>query len=321
MNKLWASIDLGTNSCLLLLCDRDADGRLREVHEESHIVRLGEGVGETGSLSDAAIRRTLDALDHHLHCIPRAKTCGICVAAATSAVRDAANGSEFLQVVSDRLGGTPCLFDGEEEALTTFLGATSELRPDQLAVTVDVGGGSTEIAAGTHGPDGCRLTTSLDLGCVRGGEKFGLLDVATPDAVEALRCEVRKTVEPLRSKLEDLSRGRSVHALASAGTATTLAAYRLQMPTYDRERIHGYRSNLAELESTIADLAFLTADKRAKLPGIRPGRAAVFPAGLIILRETLGALGMDAFTVTTRALRYGMVLRLANGELEPTFRW
>jgi exopolyphosphatase/guanosine-5'-triphosphate,3'-diphosphate pyrophosphatase len=319
MKKLWASIDLGTNSCLLLLCEKDDHGRLREVHEQSEIVRLGEGLGDTGHLSEAAIRRTLAALDHHLDCIPRDTTSGVGVAAATSAVRDATNGSDFLKLVSERLGGTPCLFNGEEEALTTFLGAASELRHGQFAVTVDVGGGSTEIAAGTR--DDCRLTTSLDLGCVRCGEKFGLLDVATPEAIHALRCHVRKTVAPLRSRIKELSRGRSVHALASAGTATTLAAYKLEMETYDRKQIHGRQSDCDEIDNAIANLAFLSAEERAKIPGIRPGRAAVLPAGLIILGETLKALGLDEFTVTTRALRYGMVLRLQDGELTPTFRW
>lgn len=321
MKKLWAAIDLGTNSCLLLLCEENADGELLEVREESHIVRLGESLEETGRLSDAAIERTFDALDHHLSLIPLDRSTGLGVAAATSAVRDAENGAEFLDAIAERLGGDrPHLFDGRQEAETTFLGAASEAAPERFVVCIDVGGGSTEIAAGT--PGDCRFAASLDIGCVRCGERFDLLDRASPCSLDALRCEVRKHVEPVAQAIADLAPASdSVLALASAGTATTLAAYEQKIQGYDRQRVHGFKADLDTIDRAIANLAFLNAARRAEFPGIRPGRAPVFPAGLVILGETLSVLGLHEFTITTRALRYGMALRLQRGGLSPTFEW
>jgi exopolyphosphatase/guanosine-5'-triphosphate,3'-diphosphate pyrophosphatase len=112
-----------------------------------------------------------------------------------------------------------------------------------------------------------------------------------------------------------------VRIIASGGTATTFAAVAQQLPVFDRERVHGYMSELSSVQSTASDLLAMPMSKRCEIPCLEPGRARVLPAGLLILAECLEALGFRRFTVTTRGLRYGLVKRMAAGELEAMMVW
>jgi exopolyphosphatase/guanosine-5'-triphosphate,3'-diphosphate pyrophosphatase len=171
-----AALDLGTNSFLLLLLRETAGGALERVSEPCRIVRLGQGVDRTGRLAPEAIARGLRAIRELLAETAWAGTAGVGIAAATSAVRDAANRDEFLAPCAELLGGRPVLLSGDNEARTVFTGASSELAPGQAGVCVDIGGGSTELAAGF--PGDYRAGLSVNVGCVRLAERFGLENAA-----------------------------------------------------------------------------------------------------------------------------------------------
>jgi exopolyphosphatase/guanosine-5'-triphosphate,3'-diphosphate pyrophosphatase len=314
-----AALDLGTNSILVLVMRREADGRLVEELEPCRITRLGENVNRTGELGAAPMARTLQAVEELLGHIP-ADTHGLGVAAATSAARDARNGETFLAACTTLIGGRPHLFSGQEEALTVFGGAVSDQAPDTYCVCLDIGGGSSEIAAGM--PARCEQQSSLNLGCVRLAERFGLFSAASSatirEAAAAAAALIRPACEAIRPRLHA---GGSATLLASGGTAATVATVLNQIVPFDRRRVHGVTLSLTAVSDWTERLLAMTAEQRLAVPGMPIDRAPVLPAGILILREFMRALGSDTVTVTTRGLRYGLVLRLNAGELAPTWQW
>ncbi len=188
-----AALDIGTNSVVLLLLERQADGTLRRRLEPARVTRLGEDTARTGKLKPEAIERTLAAVAELMRTLHTAAPDCAGVAVATSAVRDAANGAEFLARCTEILGAPPRLLSGDEEADTMFLGAASDQPPGAHCLCTDIGGGSTELAAGTPGL--CGFRTSLDLGCVRLAEAHHLFSRAAPADIAAAR---KTTVALLR---------------------------------------------------------------------------------------------------------------------------
>jgi exopolyphosphatase/guanosine-5'-triphosphate,3'-diphosphate pyrophosphatase len=323
MNKTrYCALDIGTNSVLLLVAAEDEKGDLQEEHELFRVTRLGEGVGESGRMNPSAIRKTLTAVSEfmaQIHREPGTRIVGL--AATTSAARDAENRDEFLEPCSKLLGKTPLVLNGDEESRTVFLGATSDQPPDCPCVTVDIGGGSTEAALGTRAR--CVHAVSLDVGCVRFGERFGLYETADDRQIAAARQAVREHVTPVCAEIAKFSAQwpANLRLLASGGTATTFAALRRKLTKYDRHAVHGYTDTEPAVADVMQRLFLMPSTGRAALPGVTPGRAPVLPAGLLILSEFLRACGVPRFAVTTRGLRFGMVRRLQRGDIPPTWIW
>ena len=207
-----AALDIGTNSVVLLLLRRDADGVLRRVLEPARITRLGEDTARTGVLKPQAMERTLAAVAELMRGLREVAPHGTGAAAATSAVRDAANGAEFLGRCAEIIGGQPALFSGREEADTMFRGATDGLPPGTRCLCADIGGGSTELAAGE--PGRCTARTSLNLGCVRLGETHSLLSRATPADIAAAR---QAAAELLRGACQGMASSHPLTPLEGAG--------------------------------------------------------------------------------------------------------
>ncbi|NOY81990.1 MAG: Ppx/GppA family phosphatase [Kiritimatiellaeota bacterium] len=318
----YAVLDFGTNSILLLLAAEDDSGAApAERTEWCAITRLGEGAAEAGGLKPGPMRRTIETAAGFLAELRRHSRSGVGVAVATSAVRDASNRAEFLDACRVALGWAPLVLSGEQEAEAAFLGAASDQSEGDLVVTVDVGGGSTELAAGL--PGRCLYRCSLDLGCVRFGERFGLYDSPAPEAVRAARQAV---AGPAGAAVGALlagigGGGRDWRVVASGGTATTYAAWRQGLEPYDRARVHGFRDRREVLADSAETLLHIPFERRRRLPGISPERALVLPAGMLILAEVLAALGTAEFQVTTRGLRYGLVLQLQDGTVTGSWRW
>jgi exopolyphosphatase/guanosine-5'-triphosphate,3'-diphosphate pyrophosphatase len=320
-DTLLAALDIGTNTVLLLTARPQAGGSFTEVAEHCVEPRLGEGAAATGRLSEDGMARTVSALGDLLSTIPSESTTGAGLAAATSAVRDSSNRAHFLRLCEQALGHAPVVLSGDEEAGCLFLGAVSGLPEDAgPAVTVDVGAGSTEIGCGFRGD--CRFRASVDVGCVRLGEKHGLYEKAAPDAVRAARRTASACLEPaVAGGLAELGRHDSPTVVASGGTATTYATMRLGLREWRRDAVHGYVGTTPDLLAAMAELFAVSSAERLRFAGVTPGRAEVLPGGMLILGEVLRLLGADTFRVTTRGLRYGLILRLQAGEMEPTWRW
>lgn len=211
---------------------------------------------------------------------------------ATSAVRDAGNGADFLEELERRYGFTTRLLSGDEEARLTFGGVTAGRSLDEATLVVDIGGGSTELLVG--GPEGIGFHVSLDLGCVRMTERFA-------EDVDAVRAHVRAVLPELEPQ----------RAIGVAGTVTTIAALDLGLPEYDAERIHGHRISRAAAERELARLASLQLEERKRLPGLEPERAPVIVAGAAILAELLAAYGLPELEASERDILHGAALAAA----------
>lgn len=317
---VFAAIDIGTNTVLLLVARWKPDGDLDIIEELSTTTRLGAGLSVSGEVTSGAIERTVSAMADYAAAAGRITQSGTGTAAATSALRDASNAALFVRTCRKRLGWAPRIFTGEEEARTTFLGAASDRSPARLVITLDIGGGSTELGAGW--PEHCQYAASLNLGCVHLSEQFGLLSNGTEHDLENARIHVRRLLAPTVSAMAALNRGADRPDLVvSGGTATTLAAVDRGLQTYRRDLVHGHRLADYSVEALLQRLTPMSEKERAAVPGISCRRAAILPAGLLILSEVLNLLKMKELCVTVRGLRAGIVVRLRDQDLEPTWSW
>lgn len=311
MSRLCGAIDLGSNSTQLLVGCETASG-WQVVHEWTAVTRLGEDVERTGRLQPAAMERTLATVAGFL-AAARERFPGLSgTAGGTSALRDATNRDEFLTACRSRCGFVPAIFSGREEAETTFLGVASGVPEGTALVTFDVGGGSTEVSGGRPGE--CLVAESLNLGCVRFGERFGLLGVSDAVSRTAARQAARELLAPVLAKAQTRLPG-TMQVRLSGGTATTLAATAQNLTAYDRYRVEDWTATSEALGDWAERLGEMTLAERAALPCVDEGRALVLPAGLLILHEALVVLGANQAKVTTRGLRAGMLVRLSLGTI------
>jgi exopolyphosphatase/guanosine-5'-triphosphate,3'-diphosphate pyrophosphatase len=308
-----AGIDIGTNSVLLLVAEQaeDGTGPLRPIVERATITRLGKGVDRTRALDPAAVDRTLACLADYGELL-RAAGASRVDAVGTSAMRDAQGGDAFIARAHALLGVAPRVISGAEEARLTFSGALSGLPITAGAVTVfDVGGGSTEVIAGTVNGADHRIdhAISVDIGSVRLTERHVHTD---PPLAAELAC-VRADAAG------ELARARwgppSTTLIGVAGTLTTLASVALGVEPYDASRVHGARLTADQIQRTIAHLASLPAAERRQIPGLDPGRADVIIAGGLIVEAALaaafGARATAELIVSDRGVRWGLVSELS----------
>ncbi len=295
MTEKVAAFDIGTNTVLLLVAERGPDGP-RSVLERAEITRLGRGVDKTKRLDEAAIARTLAALERFAG---EARALGVTRVAAvgTSASRDAENGAEFRARAAEILGGTVEIVSGDREADLTFRGALGGLGITGSRVAViDVGGGSTEIVVGPR-----VFAHSYDVGSVRLTERHVPTDPPAPEALAAVRAAARRAFELPRPPA-----GPFDAVVAIAGTATTYAAIELGLARYEDAPPHGARLSLAALEQRIARLAALPLAERAQVVGLDAKRADVIVAGGIVLLTAARALGAEEIVISDRGVRWGL---------------
>lgn len=293
-----SSIDLGTNTCLLLIADQTGQA-LSEISDHSTIVRLGEGVDRTRELQPEAMRRTLECLRGYAEKVrssgadPRETVC-----VATSQARDARNGAAFFERVEKETGFRFRIISGDEEARMTFLGGLLPGMDPARAAVIDIGGGSTELIASVGGQ-------SVDVGSVRFTERYLKSDPVT-DA-EFWACQ-----DAIDEQLSSLSQWRdrlvqSVELVAVAGTATTLAAWFLELSQFDAAAINQVLLSRGDVHRMVEELKWRSVAERSRLPGMEPRRADVVLAGALILWRAMEVLRFSGCRVSTRGLRYGIL--------------
>jgi exopolyphosphatase/guanosine-5'-triphosphate,3'-diphosphate pyrophosphatase len=304
-----AVADIGTNSSRLLVADVEPGGGLTEVERRIEVTRLGEGVDASGRLSAAAIERVHAAVAGFRAAADAAGGVERSIAIATSAVRDAANGSALTDRLRDELGFEVRTIDGDEEARLTFLGATAARADAKGALTlvVDVGGGSTELVVGRPGfaPD---FHVSTQLGSVRQTERHLHCDPPRHAELEALAREANET---LADAAPAELRERVDVGIAVAGTPTSLAAIAQRLERYDPERVDGYALELATAERILALLAEKDLGARREVVGLHPDRAPTIVAGVVILVEAMRLFGLDRIEVAEADVLHGAALTAA----------
>src|ERR1700728_921259 len=272
-NDVVAALDCGSNSTRLLI----SIPGMPEVRR-MRITRLGQGVDATNRLDPEAIARTLAVLEHYRelmggHGLTRARL------VATSAVRDAANGDDFIRAASEVVGVPAELLDGDAEGALAFAGATGslDLAPAQVVV-IDIGGGSTELVTWSGHTQGI----SLDLGCVRITERFLHHDPPGLDELEAAVQCVQGELDRAAAAVPALTRpGLSLVGLA--GTVSTLGALAQPLPHYDRDRLHHYVLDGATVRGWLQRLAKEPAASRGERVGMTEGRQDVIVGGALVL--------------------------------------
>jgi exopolyphosphatase/guanosine-5'-triphosphate,3'-diphosphate pyrophosphatase len=295
----FATIDVGTNTTLLLVARADASGAITVLDERAEITRLGRGIGAGGALGAEGIAKTLEALRGYA-ALARQHGARV-VAVGTEALRRAPNGPDFLGPAAEILGAPVEVIDGAREAALTFL-AAAESFPEArggAAIVVDIGGGSTEIIVSDRGAVGFK--TSLPLGSVRLTEKHVKNDPPGDAELAAVAAEVDAAL----SSVPWPPPGATL--IGVAGTVTSLAAMALQLATYDPARVHAHDLTLAELDGEIARLRTSTQAQRERIVGLDPRRADVILAGAVILRRIAHASGARAVRVSDRGIRWGLL--------------
>jgi exopolyphosphatase/guanosine-5'-triphosphate,3'-diphosphate pyrophosphatase len=299
-----AAIDCGTNSIRLLIADIDGNN-FREVVRDMQIVRLGQGVDETGQFHPDAITRTLAAVDKFAAEIAKrgVEKIRFC---ATSATRDATNRHMFVDGVRERLGIELEVISGDEEAALSFAGAIKDLDPSNRPfLVVDIGGGSTEFVFGTSTVEAAR---SVNIGCVRMSERHFASDPATSEQIEAARSDIQAAITQAAAVVP-ITKAKTL--VAVAGTATTVAAAALELPEYDRYAIHLSRISAQQTHAAAAMFATSTREQRLALGYMHPGRVDVIAAGSLVLSEIMKATGASEFVASESDILDGMAFSLA----------
>lgn len=319
---LYGALDLGTNNCRLLIAAPAGRG-FRVVDTYSRIVRLGEGLSQTGRLSDAAMDRALAALRVSADKVRRRGVTRF-KAIATQACRSAQNGAEFIERVAAETGLQLEVISPKEEAHLSVAGCLNLLdRTADAALVVDVGGGSTELSwvdlsgrgrSGRQGPGSApvRAWLSIPLGVVTLAEQF-------PEGPDPPEVWFRRMVDAFRGPLEGFTGAESLrpvfdagraHLIGTSGAITSLAGLHLNLPRYDRSRVDGIWMTRAECETSVDRLIGMSMEERAAQPCIGPDRADLVLAGAAILQAVQENWPCDRVRVADRGLREGILLSM-----------
>ncbi len=299
-----ATIDLGTNTIRLLVVEVAENRSWRPLAQAQTITRLGEGLRDSGRLGEAAMERAVATVAEFCR---RARAFGAerILIIGTSAVREAANRSAFLDRVRQATGQEVQVVPGEDEGRLTMLGVLHGLPALSGSIVVfDIGGGSTEFILARDRKS--VLTRSLALGVVPLAERYMTSEPVDWGRYAGLDREVRAQ---LARELRDfLPEERPDHLVGTAGTVTTLAALDQALPEYDPEKVHGYRLQRHRIEELLATLGALPVAARAALPCLEPGRADVIIPGIAICLAAMDTFGSGSLLVCDFGLREGILI-------------
>lgn len=299
-----ASIDIGTNTVLLLVADVKGKS-LTVIEEQQRIPRLGAGVDEQGYFSDESIDRVISSLAEFRKILeekyPEIQPNQVLVT-GTSAVRDAKNRNVLIDLAKFKTGFNINVLSGEEEAKYTFWGAQSVLdNTEGPKLVIDIGGGSTELA---YGQNQLREHFSYDMGCVRFTERF--LQNNPPKKLEIEQCRnaINETLKEYEFNIPD-----QTALIGVAGTVTSLAFIEMGLSSYDSEQLSGYVIKRKDITKYIEQFSRLTFDNIAqKYPEVMKGRGDIFLAGLLILDQFMKRYDFDKLITSTGGIRHGTLI-------------
>lgn len=317
---VYAALDLGTNNCRLLVA-RPAPEGFRVIDAYSRIVRLGEGLGASGRLSEAAMSRAIEAL---AVCRDKMKRRGVTRvrAIATQACRMAGNGAEFLKRVKDRTGLSLEIIDAGDEARLALAGCTPLLDPAcQAALVFDIGGGSTELITvrieGQGKDRNPRIEdwTSLPCGVVTLAERHGGIDVSR-EIYGRMVAEVTEMLKPFAERVKSKMplEGEILHLLGTSGTVTTISGVHMGLEKYNRALVDGSWITLDAITQVTGQMLAMDYEARAAHSCIGRDRADLVLAGCAILEAITGIWPSERMRVADRGLREGILLSLIEAD-------
>jgi exopolyphosphatase/guanosine-5'-triphosphate,3'-diphosphate pyrophosphatase len=299
-SNLTASIDFGTNTARLLVAEKRPNGGFEHVLIEREIVRMGGGFSREFGLSPEAIQRGTDCLRRFAD-VMKGYDIGCVRAVATSAVRDAVNGNEFMASVEQQTGIRLQVIDGVREGSYTLAGVIAGL--DQVhenLMVFDVGGGSTEYTLAHQGQAG--FIKSLPLGVVRLTEgKISVVEMSK---------KIQKELALLEGAIAQsvTSFQPDTVLIGTAGTATTLAAIQMEMSHYDYRKVNNSLLSLDDIKDIYARLLPLSLEERIAIPGLEKGREDLIIAGMLITIHTMERFGFSTLKVSDYGLLEGLIV-------------
>ncbi|MDM7925831.1 MAG: hypothetical protein QUS35_07405 [bacterium] len=296
-----AVIDIGTNSALFLLAERDGTV-VRPIRQEIRTTRLGRGLASSGRIGEEDIGRTAAVLIEWKE-LARAIGAGSPVCTGTQVFRAAENRREALAVLFRETGLQIEVIPEQEEAVWSYMGVVHGLAEPGRAVVMDIGGGSTEWAQG-DGP-ALRRSRSVPIGALTLTEKHLRSDPPGPDELDAMTDEIRSAFAP-DIPMQD----PSVPFICVGGTATTLAGLELGLERYDAAVVDGTELAVRIVRNWAEKLAGQSrAERRWTVRAFGPDRADILPAGLFILLSWMESAGIPTVRVSDRGLRFGIAAR------------
>jgi exopolyphosphatase/guanosine-5'-triphosphate,3'-diphosphate pyrophosphatase len=310
--QTYGALDLGTNNCRLLIA-RPNDGGFTVIDAFSRIVRLGDGLSQSGKLSDEAMDRAVEALGVCSDKLRR-RNVTLSRSVATEACRRAANGRKFIERVRDETGIALEIIEPAEEARLAMLGCHKLLEPgDGPALIFDIGGGSTELVLidQMSGVPKIRSWWSAPWGVVSLTDSEGREAIEGEDRVKAykrMRERVRRSFDQFEAMLPKHRKG--IRLLGTSGTVTTLASVHLALPSYDRRAVDGLHVPIDAMRSISTMIAEMTFEERAGLPCIGADRADLVVAGCAILEAILEIWPAEKLGVADRGIREGILRSL-----------
>lgn len=305
--KKIASIDIGSNTVRLLILESTGNTEFKLLVSRREITRLGEGMDSQGKLIEKRMQATLDVLSGFR------KTClengdPPLFAVATSAVREAENGQEFVSRAKKETAIDIKIIPWEEEARLTLEGVFWKIpHKNRKAITLDIGGGSTEfiLSEGKNISDFC----STSLGVVRLTEKFIRRHPTDEKEFLNLQNHLQNELTGVKKKLSAFS---PELLIGTAGTVTTLAAIKNNIYPYDPEKVHASTFSRQDAESILDDLKSKSLRERLALKPLEPGREDLIIAGIAIVLATMRAFDCEILTVSEYSLREGIILKAVN---------
>ena len=293
-----AAIDVGSNTILLTVAEYDAESGLRVIDEGEDQPRLATRLATSGRLSEDAVKRALLALTRMRDTCRKLGVQRV-AAVATAAVREAENGSEFVERVRD-LDIPLQVISPQTEAALSYRSAAYHFPGGERTIVADIGGGSLELIGALAGR--VKLSSSVPLGAVR------LTELRT--SIEKLRAHIRRVLVGAIQKTE----WAGSRIIGSGGTFATLASIALVQRGASQPQIHGTIVKANEVEQLLDRLASLTPEQRRETPGLNPKRADIIAAGLAVVAELLDAVGVSEVTVSGFGIRDGLLLEMVGLE-------
>ena len=293
----YAAIDCGTNSTRMLIANK-----FETLDRQMKITRLGQGLDQSGELSNQAMSRVIDVLKDFRRSLDKHEVSEVRMV-ATSAARDASNSEDFFNKVESTLGVRPELLTGEEEGRLSFQGAIAELDPSQGPFLIlDIGGGSTEFVFGSEKAEN---VYSSQIGCVRLTEEFFENDPPLPEELHACLSVVGGHIDDALREIPNI--GDEVTLVGLAGTVSCIAAIEIGLEKYDREKIHHFHLSKDAVEDVFRTLATENKLERMSNPGLEEDRADVIVAGTAILVKVMRQLQLTECLVSESDIMDGIL--------------
>ncbi|WP_445627188.1 Ppx/GppA phosphatase family protein [Nostoc sp. DSM 114167] len=323
-HRIIAAIDLGTNSLHMVVVKIDPTlPAFSIIAKEKETVRLGDRNLTTGELKPEIIEKAIAALRRFQE-VAKTINAETIIAVATSAVREAPNGKDFLHTIETELGLSVNLISGQEEARRIYLGVLSGMEfNNQPHTIIDIGGGSTELILGDS--QQARILTSTKVGAVRLTSELITTDPISTTEFQYLQAYARGMLErSVEEILANLESGESPRLVGTAGTIETLAMIHAREKSgVIPSTLNGYQFSLKDLQELVNRLRKLSNSERAEIPGMPEKRPEVILAGAVILQEAMTLLGSESVTVCERSLREGVIVdwMLTHGLIEDKLRY